>query len=429
MSSALPNGLTSIPNGWSEVTVNDVASPGPNSMATGPFGSSISSRYFRSAGIPVIRGGNLSAETEKRLIDEDLVFLDAKKASEFRRSTARAGDLIFTCWGTINQVGLIDESAAYSEYIISNKQMKLTPDPKKASPAYLYYLFSGPEMQQEILEGAIGSSIPGFNLTRLRSLKIALPPLPEQEAIARALSDADESAHAIKAVITKKQAIKQGVMRQLLTGKTRLPGFVGDWQKAQPLSRLTTKNSGYWGTDSASPSATEIVRVIRAGDISPTGKLTGFARRYFTKAELSRAKCHPGDVVITASGNGLGKAWLVNSDEDIAGSNFVRILRPRSGVAGPFVYHVLRSSKARAKFETHTATSAYPNLLPSFFADSWIDVPPLPEQHAIAQVLNDMDSEIEALAARLDKARAIKQGIMQELLTGRTRVLPQETKV
>jgi type I restriction enzyme, S subunit len=110
---------------WKSVRVADVAAPGATSMATGPFGSSIGSRFFLSSGVPVIRGGNLSTDSAVRLIDENLVFLSCEKAAEFSRSTVRHGDLVFTSWGTINQIGLIDESASYDEYVISNKQMKL----------------------------------------------------------------------------------------------------------------------------------------------------------------------------------------------------------------------------------------------------------------------------------------------------------------
>jgi type I restriction enzyme, S subunit len=168
-------------SGWRTIPVGKAAASGANSMATGPFGSSIGSRFFRNSGVPVIRGGNLSADSSVRLRDENLVFLDPGKAAEFPRSTVHCGDLIFTCWGTINQVGLIDESSVYDEYVISNKQMKLTPDPSIADSEFLYYFFSAPPMQREILKGSIGSSIPGFNLTRLRSLEITLPPLAQQK--------------------------------------------------------------------------------------------------------------------------------------------------------------------------------------------------------------------------------------------------------
>lgn len=177
---------------WREVSVNELASQVPNALATGPFGSSISAKFFQQVGVPVIRGSNLSDNVGTRLNDEDLVFLSNEKGQEFARSIVRDGDLIFTCWGTIGQVGLIDGRTRYREYVISNKQMKLTPNYDIADSLFLYYLFSGPDMYRRITGQAIGSSVPGFNLGQLRSLRVLLPPLAEQHAIAHILGTLDD---------------------------------------------------------------------------------------------------------------------------------------------------------------------------------------------------------------------------------------------
>jgi len=176
---------------WSRIVLEDIKADQPNALATGPFGSSISAKYFKSTGVPVIRGSNLSDEVGVRLDVQNLVFLDPEKAKEFRRSIATRGDLIFTCWGTIGQVGLVDERSPYAEYVISNKQMKFRPNPKVANSLFLYYLFSGPEMSSRIRMQAIGSSVPGFNLSQLRQLSFPLPPLHEQASIAYVLGSLD----------------------------------------------------------------------------------------------------------------------------------------------------------------------------------------------------------------------------------------------
>src|ERR1700728_1331434 len=100
-------------NEWRTCTVDEIKSPTPNALATGPFGSAISSRFFLQEGTPVIRGGNLSQDVGIRLIDEGFVFVSIEKKNEFALSVARRGDLIFTCWGTIDQVGLIDSRSKY----------------------------------------------------------------------------------------------------------------------------------------------------------------------------------------------------------------------------------------------------------------------------------------------------------------------------
>ena len=176
---------------WKEYRIEDIALDSPHAMATGPFGSAISSKFFQEEGVPVIRGGNLSADVTDRMSDDGLVFVSEEKASEFKRSVVRPGDLIFTCWGTINQVGLITEELIYSEYIISNKQMKLTVDPEKADPLFIYYLFSSPLKQAEILNNGIGAAVPGFNLGQLKGHIVFLPPVDEQKEIASILNSFD----------------------------------------------------------------------------------------------------------------------------------------------------------------------------------------------------------------------------------------------
>jgi type I restriction enzyme S subunit len=136
-----------------------------------------------------------------------------EKAAEFERSIAKRGDLVFTCWGTINQVGLIDERSKYSRYIVSNKQMKLTVDTKSADSLFLYYLFSGPDKQAEILDNGIGSSVPGFNLGQLRRHKIQLPPLSEQRQIASVLATLDNRITLLRETNATLEAIAQTLFK------------------------------------------------------------------------------------------------------------------------------------------------------------------------------------------------------------------------
>ena len=179
-------------NEWTRYTVDELKASTPNALATGPFGSAISSRHFTEHGVPVIRGSNLSQDVGTRLNDAGLVFISERKAKEFSRSLVKPGDLVFTCWGTIDQVGLIDGRSLFQEYVISNKQMKLTPDTRKTDNLFLYYLFSSPSVRNEILNQGIGSSVPGFNLGQLRSMTLPIPPLPEQRTIAHILGTLDD---------------------------------------------------------------------------------------------------------------------------------------------------------------------------------------------------------------------------------------------
>ncbi len=201
-------------NNWNEVSIDQIKDDSPNALATGPFGSAISSKFFVKKGVPVIRGGNLSADISSRLSEAGLVFVSKSKAEEFKRSVVRRGDIVFTCWGTINQVGLIDNKGTYPEYIISNKQMKLTPHPQKADSFFLYYLFLSPQMQEQILSNNIGSSVPGFNLGQLKTMEINLPPLLEQKAIASVLSSLDDKIDLLHRQNKTLEAMAETLFRQ-----------------------------------------------------------------------------------------------------------------------------------------------------------------------------------------------------------------------
>jgi type I restriction enzyme S subunit len=199
---------------WRLVSIEQIKADSPNALATGPFGSTISSKFFTEKGVPVIRGGNLSAEISNRLSEDGLVFISEDKAKEFKRSEVRKGDLIFTCWGTINQVGFIDGKGTYPFYIISNKQMKLTPHPDKADSLFLYYYFSSPQVQEQIIGNNIGSSVPGFNLGQLKTMELNLPPLPEQKAIASALSSLDDKIDLLHRQNKTLEALAETLFRQ-----------------------------------------------------------------------------------------------------------------------------------------------------------------------------------------------------------------------
>jgi len=172
-------------------TVDEIKAPERASCVAGPFGSSISSKYFADEGVPIIRGSNLTTDLT-RFVPEGFAFVSPERAQKYRSQHVQAGDLVFTCWGTLGQVGLIPSDGPYSKYIISNKQLKLRPDTSKTDSLFLFYYFASPSMVQYINTIAIGAAVPGINLGILKSLKVPLPPLAIQKKIASILSAYDD---------------------------------------------------------------------------------------------------------------------------------------------------------------------------------------------------------------------------------------------
>lgn len=182
---------TPLPNGWRITTVDSIKSPEKSSCVAGPFGSNISSKYFVESGVPVIRGSNLRDDLT-RFVPEEFAFVSKEQATKYKAQHVRAGDLVFTCWGTVGQVGLIPDNGPFPEYIISNKQLKLRADPETTDPLYLFFYFASPQMVKHVLGKAIGAAVPGINLGILKQLPAVLPPLPVQRRIAGILSAYDE---------------------------------------------------------------------------------------------------------------------------------------------------------------------------------------------------------------------------------------------
>src|SRR5215210_5824009 len=114
---------TSLPKDWQCLPLDEIKANEPHSCVAGPFGSNISSKYFVDEGVPVIRGSNLRADLTK-FVPEGFVFVSPEQAKQYKAQHVIADDLVFTCWGTIGQVGLIPNDGPFTEYIISNKQLK-----------------------------------------------------------------------------------------------------------------------------------------------------------------------------------------------------------------------------------------------------------------------------------------------------------------
>ena len=357
---------------------------------------------------------------EGRFAPAELVSVDAAAVSEYYLAP---GDIVLARTGAS-----VGKSYRYrsgdGQLVFAGFLIKVTPNPDRLRPDYLAaYLTTGPYWSW-VRQMSMRSGQPGINGNEYAQLPVPRPPLPEQRAIAAALSDVDALLDGLDRLIAKKCDLKQAAMQQLLTGQTRLPGFDGEWHVAS-LDMLTSRATGIWGRTEPDERNSRRAEIIRAGDISQDGTLTATATRYVAPEEFEKAKCGLDDLVITTSGHGLGKLWWCDGPSDIAASNFVRVLHPIAAKAiGRFLYYALRTGEGLRQLQEHTATSAYPNLRPTYFSTTWIPLPLPGEQTAIAAVLSDMDAELAALEQRRNKTRDLKQAMMQQLLTGKTRLVP-----
>jgi type I restriction enzyme S subunit len=172
--------LGPIPTGWDVHPVSDIQASSPNATAAGPFGSKLGRKdYVDLPGVPVIRGANL--RVGGGFDETDLIFVSAEKATELRTSIARPGDIVVTQRGTLGQVGLIPSSAVFPEYVLSQSQMKLTPDPARATALFVYIQLSEDSGTSRIQALTTGAGVPHINLSMFRELPLIVPPIQLQQ--------------------------------------------------------------------------------------------------------------------------------------------------------------------------------------------------------------------------------------------------------
>ena len=265
-----------------------------------------------------------------------------------------------------------------------------------------------------------------LNGNLIKDINLLVPPLPEQKAIARVLSDVDELIRECDTLLAKKRDIKQGTMQQLLTGKQRLPGFSGKWEVhnitkccQEIFLGLTAKVDyvKYGG-----------VPLIRATDIS-SGKLSFQNALFISKQQHKQLtkyrKAKYGDVLVSKSGS-LGVCALVETEKEFSIYESIIVLQPVfKRLNSNFLLCLMTFQETQKSLLSGTVGSTVGHLNLNLFKQLDITLPTISEQKAIAQILSDMDAEIEALEKKRDKYKAIKQGMMQELLTGKTRIKPE----
>src|ERR1700730_5124151 len=165
-------------SGWINTTLGEIAD-GPQGFIDGPFGSNLPASDYVDAGVPVIRGSNLSLGVS-RFNANGFVFVSEQTAERLRRSTAKANDIVFTKKGTIGQTGIVPNISKFPVFILSSNQMRLRVDPTKADPLFVYYFVSQKTSVDKVMRDSEVTGVPKTNLTYFRTFPIALPSLSEQ---------------------------------------------------------------------------------------------------------------------------------------------------------------------------------------------------------------------------------------------------------
>lgn len=412
-----------IPSDWATVQIRDVANV-IDSLHRTPSFTEIGYPMVRVADI---KTGNLNLS--KTLMVTKDVFLEFTK-----NHLPEKGNIVLSRVGSYGVSSYVDTD---DPFCIGQNTVVIT---SKISSRYLYYILNSPTVRAQIEDGSYGSGYKSLSLRNINELRIPLPSTHEQAAIANALSDVDALILELEKLIVKKQAIKTATMQQLLTGRTRLPPFGFEKSAHHPDGR----KKGYKPSELGEiPEDWEVFSVGEictfVGGAQPEKStfslkpLDGYIRliqirdyksdkdAVYIPASLARKTCDEDDIMVGRYGPPIFQIL-----RGLKGAYNVALIKavPCIKISKEFFYHFIQNEKLfqlmdmlsqRSSGQTGVelpALKAYPIATPS-----------LEEQTAISNVLSDISNEIQSLEHRLNKTRQIKQGMMQELLTGKTRLV------
>lgn len=339
-------------------------------------------------------------------------------ASDYR---LKPGELVFARTGAS-----VGKSYLYNpqdgELVYAGFLINVSPDPAMLCPHFLSFFVQTKNYWDWISRTSVRSGQPGVNGREFASLPVPMVDISIQTSIASTLIDVDKLIGSLDRLIAKKQAIKLGMMQQLLTGQTRLPGFSGDWIKKLLKDIVQTPiTDGPHLTPKFLPIGVPFLSVNNLVD----GKIDWDDVRYISRsdhAEFSK-KCAPrrGDILLGKAAS-VGKVALVEADIQFNIWSPIAMIRISREHDSRFLHYQLQSAAVENQIALLTNTSSQGNIGMGDIGKLVIGLPPRDEQRAIARCLRDADIEIDAMKKKLNQTHSIKKGMMQELLTGRTRL-------
>ncbi|EJI87065.1 type I restriction-modification system specificity subunit S [Alishewanella aestuarii B11] len=376
-----------------------------------------------SEGIPVIKVKNIIGG---RVLEDDLLKTSLQIHNQYKRAEVNQGDLLLTIRGTTGRVAIVPASLAGANITQDTARIRVSSDD---DPMYVFYALQSPSVQQQIDLNTVGQAVKGINIAEVRKLKIFHPDASEQKKIVQILSTWDKAITTTEQLLANSLQQKKALMQQLLTGKKRLLDkngvrFSGEW-KVSKLSKLfarvTTKNNGQ---------STNVVTIsgqhglIRQEDFFKKTVASETLDGYFLlkQGQFAYNKSY-------SNGYPMGAIKRLNRYPDgVVTTLYICFELSDSGRAdSDFWEHYFESGLLNKGLSqiAHEGGRAHGllNVKPSDFFSLKVSTPSFEEQQRIAAVLSTADQEISALQQKLDALKQEKKALMQQLLTGKLRVL------
>jgi type I restriction enzyme S subunit len=312
-----------------------------------------------------------------------------------------------------------------SRYLMASDGIRLVVDKKLFETKFVHDYINSPYFRNRAFEASTGSTRMRIGLGDLKKLLVIKPPKSEQTAIANLLSDIDSLLESLDRLIAKKRSIKQATMQQLLTGKTRLPGFSDEW-KLQVLGEIAEIIDPH-PSHRAPPENDNGIPFVGIGDISTDGKISYQTSRIVSEKIFEQ---HNKRYSLDNGLIGIGRVASIGKVVRLLPNVGKFVVSPTIAVINPqkveidLLFYGLTSKEVKEQFDRISNGSTRQSVGMNVLRNIQLFLPKsLVEQQAIAAILSDMDDEISILEQKRDKTRVLKQGMMQELLTGKTRLI------
>ena len=413
-----------IPDDWEVEQLNEYFEVGSSKR--------VFQSQWRKAGIPFYRAREIVILSEKNTVENEL-FIDESLYNQFKTlyGVPSVNDLLVTGVGTLGKVYKVQDTKPFyfkDGNIICLKNKGLIDSD------YVKYHFDYSIVKNQINDNSGKSTVGTYTINSARKTLIPIPPLAEQHRIAKALSDVDALIFTTEKLIQKKKNIKQGTMQNLLTGKKRLPGFattrklkqteLGEIPEDWEVKKIKNFAKVFDGTHQT-PHYVDVgipfysVENVTANDFEHTKLISEEEHRVLT----SKVKIEKGDILMTRIGS-IGDCKYVDWESNASFYVSLALIKCDKSVDAKFVAYYSNSLQFKKELELRSLITAIPqkiNLGP--ISEIVLFMPSKEEQTAIANVLSSMDKEIESLTTKLEKYRNLKTAMMQQLLTGKVRLV------
>lgn len=381
-------------------------------------------------GIPCLRVVDIQ---DGKIRAADLITTTDEISNAYRRTKLRKDDLVVPLRGKVGECAQVTGSLAGANLTRGVALVAVLP---KYSASYCRQFFSSSRSRARLNGAMNGSALQEVPIATLRSFKIALPPtFGEQNAIAKALADADALINSLEQLLTKKRQIKQGAMQELLTGKRRLPGFHDAWVP-RSMADLFEFSGGLNASRDQLGDAGACY--LHYGDIHLSSKTyidLDLEHHQMPRLEVDVRKVSPtallqnGDVVFVDASEddqGVSKHVVIHCRMAmplISGLHTI-VARPRTNeLVDLYKRYCFQAPEVHAQFRFYAVGTKVSGVSKGNIGKIVLSIPSPAEQAEIAACLSEIDAEICALEDRLTKARALKQAMAQALLTGRIRLV------